>query len=384
MKNYDIIIIGGGPSGIITGVTGKNQNPDKSFLMIKEEEKGLVPCGIPYIFHDLGSVDKNMMNPAPFVAAGGEVLVDSVKEVSFAQKKISTQTGTEFAYDKLVFATGSTVTEPKFIKGYDLQGVEYIRKSYTYVQALKAITDAVTNIVIVGGGFIGVEVAEQLAKFKDKNISLVEMQKHCLCAAFSEKLTEIADNTIREQGIHLYTSIKVTEIVGKESKVTAVKLSDGTELKADSGNPVHWLQNRIQSWHRKQDWRLTATMPLLQTTTCACLSKMCLPSETAPEPQDLSQAERTISLATATAEARIAGYNLFEIKLVRTFSGTLSVFSTEIGGKVFASAGAIKQACESAGIKYICGEFEDVDRHPDSIADASKLWVSLTVSPVRD
>ncbi|RLC57060.1 MAG: pyridine nucleotide-disulfide oxidoreductase, partial [Candidatus Cloacimonadota bacterium] len=45
MKNYDVIIIGGGPSGIITGVTGKKQNPEKSFLMIKKEEKGLVPCG---------------------------------------------------------------------------------------------------------------------------------------------------------------------------------------------------------------------------------------------------------------------------------------------------------------------------------------------------
>jgi len=36
MKNYDVIIIGGGPAGIITAVTGKKQNPEKSFLMIKK------------------------------------------------------------------------------------------------------------------------------------------------------------------------------------------------------------------------------------------------------------------------------------------------------------------------------------------------------------
>ena len=42
MKKYDVIIIGAGPAGIITGVTAKKQNPDKSILMIREEEKGLV------------------------------------------------------------------------------------------------------------------------------------------------------------------------------------------------------------------------------------------------------------------------------------------------------------------------------------------------------
>jgi len=49
MKKYDVIIIGAGPAGIITGVTAKKQFPGKSMLMLKEEEKGLVPCGIPYI-----------------------------------------------------------------------------------------------------------------------------------------------------------------------------------------------------------------------------------------------------------------------------------------------------------------------------------------------
>ncbi|MFO8145469.1 MAG: hypothetical protein R6T89_07070 [Candidatus Syntrophosphaera sp.] len=68
-------------------------------------------------------------------------------------------------------------------------------------------------------------------------------------------------------------------------------------------------------------------------------------------------------------------------KLLRNFSGILSVFSTEIGGKVFASAGAIQQTAEAAGIDYICGEFEDVDRHPGSLPGASKLWVCLIVSP---
>ena len=66
MKKYDVIIIGAGPAGIVTGVTVKKQHSNKLVLIITEEEKGLIPCGIPYVFHNLGSVEKNMMGLKPF------------------------------------------------------------------------------------------------------------------------------------------------------------------------------------------------------------------------------------------------------------------------------------------------------------------------------
>lgn len=382
MNSFDVIIIGGGPSAIITGLTGKKQNPDKSFLMIKEEEKGLVPCGIPYIFHDLGDVAKNMMGPAPFVAAGGEVIVDTVTSVNIAAKTLQTKSGAEFSYDKLVFATGSIPIVPTFIKGYDLEGVEYIKKSYTYIKALKEKTDKAKNIVIIGGGFIGVEVAEQLAKFKDKKVSLIEMQEYCLINAFSPKLTKLTDTAIREQGVNLYTASKVTEIVGKDGTVCSVKLSDGTEIPADlviqtiGYNPNTTLASEagleLNSKRAilRDNYMRTAVKDVFAVGDCS---------------QSIGfitgRADNVMLASTATAEARILGYNLFSIGLIRTFSGTLSVFSTSIGGHVYASCGAIEQTAEAAGIEYISGEFEDWDRHPESIADASKLWISLIVSP---
>lgn len=382
MKTYDVIIIGGGPSAIITGVTGRKQNPDKSFLMLKDEEKGLVPCGIPYVFHDLGDVDKNMMGPAPFVAAGGEVVVDSVIRVDLEKKQLQTKSGAEFGYNKLVFATGSKPVVPKFIPGYDLQGIEYIHKSYNYIKSLKEKTDAATNIVIIGAGFIGVEMAEQLAKFKDKNVHLVEMLPHVLCAAFSEKLSVIADTAIQEQGVKLHTSTKVTEIVGHEGKATGVKLSDGQVLAAD-------LVIMSIGYKPNTDLAKETGLELNCNQAIVVDNYMRSPVKDVFAVGDCSQnigfitgrVDNIMLASTATAEARILGYNLFEINLIRTFSGTLSVFSTEIGGKVLASAGAIQQTAEAAGISYIVGEFEDVDRHPEGLPGASKLWVSLVVSP---
>jgi hypothetical protein len=53
-------------SGLVTGLTAQKIYPEKSILIITEEEKGLVPCGIPYIFHDLDSVEQDEMGLNPF------------------------------------------------------------------------------------------------------------------------------------------------------------------------------------------------------------------------------------------------------------------------------------------------------------------------------
>ncbi|OQY00327.1 MAG: pyridine nucleotide-disulfide oxidoreductase, partial [Bacteroidetes bacterium 4572_117] len=109
MKKYDVVIIGAGPAGIITGVTAKKQHPKKSMLMFKEEEKGLVPCGIPYVFHKLSGVEQNEMGPKPFIDLGGDVITEKITDVDLNSKTVKTESGDEYTYDKLVFATGSKV-----------------------------------------------------------------------------------------------------------------------------------------------------------------------------------------------------------------------------------------------------------------------------------
>jgi NADPH-dependent 2,4-dienoyl-CoA reductase/sulfur reductase-like enzyme len=382
MKKYDVIIIGGGPSGIITGVTGKKRNPGKSFLMINEEAKGLVPCGIPYIFHDLDDVSQNAMGPKPFIDAGGDVITDKVIKIEIENKQVTTVSGNSYQYDKLVLATGSTPIIPNFIKGYDLEGVEYIKKSYDYIDNLKKKTDEAKNIVVIGGGFIGVEVAEQLAKFENKTVTLVEMEKFCLYRAFSKSVAEEADKTIRNTNIKLYTNNRVTEIIGENGKVRSVKLSNGKEIIAD-------IVIAAIGYKPNAELAEKTGLEINSNGAIRCDNYLRTSEDNIFAVGDCSQTigfvtGRTdcIMLAsTATAEARILGYNLFAIKLLRNFVGTLSIFSTEIGGTVFASAGAIDQSAESANIEYVTGSFIDVDRHPGTIKDAKPLMVKLVVSP---
>jgi NADPH-dependent 2,4-dienoyl-CoA reductase/sulfur reductase-like enzyme len=382
MKYYDVIIIGGGPAGIITGVTGKNQNPEKSFLMIKKDEKGLVPCGIPYVFHDLKDVSQNAMGHKPFVDAGGEVLIDIVREIDVKTKILSTEKGLDFQFDKLVFATGSVPMIPTFIKGYDFEGVEYILKNYKYIESLKAKTDKAENIVVIGGGFIGVEVAEQLAKHSDKNVSLIEMEKFCLYRAFSEDVAVRADEVIRATNINLFTSSKVKQLLGEKNHVKAVLLDDGTEIKADL---------IITSIGYKPNVSLAKYCGLVLDDNEAIYVDryMRTKSNDIFAVGDCSSAigfitgrsDSVMLASTATAEARVLGYNLFQINLLRNFQGIISIFSTEINNTAFASAGAIEQTAHDRNISYIVGKFEDVDRHPGTLPGASKLFIKLIISP---
>ncbi len=381
MKKYDVIIIGGGPSAIISGITGIKQSKGKSFLMIKEDEKGLVPCGIPYIFHDLGDVSKNEMGPKPFVNAGGEVLIDHVNSVDTKNKKIETDKGDTYEYEKLVFATGSVPIEPKFIQGYDLEGVEYIKKRYDYIKNLKVKTDNAKKIIIIGGGFIGCEFADQLVKFKDKEISIVEMQEHCLYQAFSPDIAQQADEVLEHAGIKVYTNSKVKKIIGKNGKATGVELDNGSIFDADLVIcSIGYIPNTKLAKESGininkngaiavDNYLRTSEKDVFAVGDCAGTIGFIT-----------GRTDNVMLASTATAEARVLGYNLFNIKLLRNFGGVLSVFSTELNGKAFASTGAIEQTAKQANISYVVGEFQAVDRHPAAIKDSSKLFVRLIVS----
>ena len=247
---------------------------------------------------------------------------------------------------------------------------------------MKKKTDEAKNIVVIGGGFIGVEVAEQLAKFENKTVILVEMEKFCLYRAFSKNVAEETDKTIRNTNIKLYTNNNVTEIIGENGKVRSVILSNGKEIIADV---------IIAAIGYKPNAELAEKTGLEINSNGAirCDNYLRTSEDNIFAVGDCSQTIGFITgrtdcimlASTATAEARILGYNLFAIKLLRNFVGTLSIFSTEIGGTVFASAGAIDQSAESANIEYVTGSFIDVDRHPGTIKDAKPLMVKLVVSP---
>lgn len=381
MKIYDVIIIGAGPSGIVAGITAKKQNPEKSMLMIKEEEKGLIPCGIPYIFHGLNNVDKNVMSPKQFIELEGDVIVDPVVEVDVSTKVVTVKSGDSYEYDKLVFATGSIPVIPTFIPGYDLKGVEYVKKSYNYIKELKKKTDRARHIIIVGGGFIGAEVAEQLALNSGKTITIIESKPFCFNKAFSVELSKIATEKLRETNINVYTSSIVKEVLGDNGKVTGVLLNTGEIIKAELV---------IMSIGYKPNTEI-ARKAGLELNTEGALKVDNFERTTIKDVCAIGDCSQTLGFitgrldhimlaSTAAAEARVLGYNLFGIKIRRNCIGTIGIFSTEINGLSMAAAGVNENNAREFNIEFVYSEFSDFDTHPGSFSDTSSLTVKLYAS----
>ena len=382
MKKYDVIIIGAGPAGIITGTTAKTAYPGKSILMIKEGEKGLVPCGIPYIFHALTGVEQNIMGPKPFIDMGGEVITDKVVDVDVKNSLVKTESGQEFTFEKLVFATGSKVMVPTFIPGYDLENVFYIKKNYDYIKNLFEVLQTKKNIVVIGGGFIGAEVAEQLALHPDKNVTLVESEEYCFSKAFSRDLSAIATNALTETKVRVLTSTRVEKVNSKNGVAISVMLNTGNTIVCDAViMAIGYRPNTelAQKAGLELNKRGAIKVDNYERTE---IPNICAVGDCSQTTGFLTGRSDTVMLAsTATAEARVLGHNLFGVKIRKPFNGTIAVFSTEINGLSMAAAGVNETNAKAANIKLFSAQFSDFDSHPAAFKNTSALTLKLFASP---
>ena len=148
----DILIIGGGPAGIITALTAKSVYPQKSVCLVKEIGDGVIPCAIPYMVHTLEEPKHNVMGNAPLESAGVEIIVDSAVHLDPDGPTLSLAGGQTLTYERLVLATGSTPVKPR-IGGIDKSGVFIIEKSLTAMSHLVDIAKRSRHVVILGGRF---------------------------------------------------------------------------------------------------------------------------------------------------------------------------------------------------------------------------------------
>ena len=190
MKTTDVLIIGGSAAGMVAALTGKSHWPKKEFILVKKQKDMMVPCGIPYIFGTLDSSDKNLMPvDASLQKNGIESLVDEATEIDTAQKVVTFASGEKIGYQKLVLATGSTPMKPKWLHGAELKNVFVIPKDRQYIDEMKLKLGTAKNIAVIGAGFIGVELSDELTKH-GYTVTLIEKMPHILSLAFDPEIAE--------------------------------------------------------------------------------------------------------------------------------------------------------------------------------------------------
>jgi pyruvate/2-oxoglutarate dehydrogenase complex dihydrolipoamide dehydrogenase (E3) component len=382
MKQADIVVIGGSAAGIPAAVTARRHYPEKSILLIRKEKQVLIPCGIPYIFGTLGTAEKNLISDSILQTNKIELIVDEAKQLSPTEKKVTLASGELVTYEKLVLATGSSPLIPS-IPGIDKRNVYPIKKDVQYLQNLLNALKDVKNLVILGCGFIGVEIADECKKNLDINVTIVEMLDQCLQIAFGEEACRCCkevEDYLAKKGINIITGVKLDEILGGD-KISAVKLSNGQEIEADAlvvgigVSPSVELAEKAGLAVDKRGIIVDTTMRTSDPSIFACGDCTSKFSFFTGQPSSLRLA------SIASNEARIAGANLYEIS--RKNPGVLGVFSTALGNLTVAIAGISEKGAKQCGFDVVVGEAEGPDRHPAGMPGMSNMWVRLVFNKVN-
>ena len=230
-----VIIIGAGHAAGQTAASLRQKGFKGRIIMIGDE--AYVPYQRPplskaFLAGEMG-LERLFFKPKKFWPEHDveTLLSTTVKEIDRAAKTVTLDTDETLSYDKLVLATGSRVRE-LHIPGHDLTGVHYLR-SIDDVAALQPAFLEGAKLVIVGGGYIGLEVAAVGRKNK-LDVTVLETESRVMNRVVATEISQFFQNMHTEEGVKLELGRRVQELHGDETgQLREVVCADGHAVPAD-------------------------------------------------------------------------------------------------------------------------------------------------------
>lgn len=235
-----IVIIGGVAAGTKAAAKSRRLKPDAQIDIYTDDTNvSYSACGLPFF------IEGNFNELDMLIARTPEEFEESNIHIHLLHRGIkilpdkkqviikNTKTNEEFSvdYDKLVITTGARPFIPP-IKNYDLKNVFTLRTLEDGVNIKEKALNS-KHAVIVGGGYIGIELLEAFVKHGLK-VALVEFAPHIM-SIFDDEISELIKNQILErdgENVEIINSDSVVEFLG-EKEVTGVKTKNGTVIKTD-------------------------------------------------------------------------------------------------------------------------------------------------------
>lgn len=225
------VIIGGGAAGASCAARLRRLDENCEILILeKTNEISIANCGLPYYVSGIiNEREKILVSSVEKFKNWFNIdvkLNTEVVSIDRENKTVLTQNGENISYDKLVLAQGASPIVPNF-EGMDSSKVFSVRN----LSDADKIKDYIKNnnskkAVVIGGGFIGVEMAENLCEM-GLETTLVELAEQILASVDSE-VAAFAQNTMKENGVELILSDGV-----KEFRENTIILNSGKEIAFD-------------------------------------------------------------------------------------------------------------------------------------------------------
>lgn len=227
-----LVIIGGSYAASETASAARSNGYEGKILILSDEAE------LPYHRPPLSKGFLLGLEQGGLPLKGGKFYVEQDVEISLNTRAISADSaesaiimkdGRKVSFDTLVLAVGAGARRLE-IAGGDLGGILYVR-SIADARALKQETVIAENIVVIGGGFIGLEVASALVQ-QGKRITVVEASEHILNRVVVPPVSAFVAAAHRNHGVTIVTSRQVTELRGDGRKVRRAVLDDGSEIRS--------------------------------------------------------------------------------------------------------------------------------------------------------
>ena len=229
-----VIIVGGVAAGTKAAAKLKRERPqDEIVIYTSSANISYAGCGLPYyVGGSIESKEALIVNtPEKFMGLTGTV-VHTNSEVTHVdpQAKTVTVNGEIVGYDKLVLAVGAEPVVPP-VEGRDLAGVYCVRTPEDAF-GIRAYCEekGCRKAVVAGGGFIGLEMAENLAA-RGMSVTVIDMATQLLPNIFDAEMADYIRRRLQEKGIRILTGVRLEAMTGNDA-VTGVQTSAGT-LPAD-------------------------------------------------------------------------------------------------------------------------------------------------------
>ncbi len=226
------VIIGGVAAGTKTAAKLKREDPRGEIVIYsKSRDISYAGCGLPYhVGGVVESAEELVVNtPEKFTGLTG-VPVHTNSEVTHVDPAAKTITvnGETVSYDRLVIAVGAKPLVPP-VEGVHLPGVFTVRTPDD-AAGIRSYAEGCKSAVVAGGGFIGLEMAENLMA-RGLSVTLIDMADQLMPSIFDADMADFVRRKLQEKGLRILLKTRLVSLSGDE-KVTGVKTSSG-DLSAD-------------------------------------------------------------------------------------------------------------------------------------------------------